>query len=113
MKAGERGNRFEPYVRLCIGRLDELQHRRQHRPIADSSERTDRFDDDRGIAAREKRHERRKRGAALQRRQSFYGEGARVGMRFLRQREKRRQRAGVLQSLQREGDRPRPHARIT
>ena len=51
--------------------------------------------------------------AILQRRQSLDGERARVRVRVLGQRQQRRQRALVLEPLQRERHRPPAHARLT
>ncbi len=112
VKSAERGDRLQTSVRLGVGRLNDLQERRNRRRIADAPGRADRFDEDRPIAARQKRQEHRQRGAILERAQPFDGErpGVRVGV--FRQRHERRLRARVFEALQRKRHRPPVHARL-
>src|SRR5262249_27063662 len=64
-------------------------------------------------AARQQIRERGQRRLVLDRAQALYRERARVRVAVARERQKRRQRAFVLEPLQREGERPPAHARLT
>ena len=114
MEAAERADRLEPDLR--VGRRRRAMIRSSgcgRRRIADAAERADRLD-----RARRVRRSTAAAAAPAAPTRSFSAPSpltanARVyGFGVLRQRQQRRQRALVLEALQRERDRPPAHARL-
>ncbi len=107
-RRGHRG--FGPEIGIGLGVLDQREQRGRRCGIAEAPGGTNRFHRDHAVGAGDKRHQGRNDRRILERPQSLDRQSACVGVRVARERQQRRLRPGILETLKRKRHRPPAHA---